>query len=184
MAELTVMRFHTEPPVCVRAETSPTMPASKPKQTCMLIKSPWKRAFVVGSGNTWLLIPPRGQRQSWVGLLGKLCSAPGRKIRGKTLPGKRLERKRNERQGLQEGLGGRNRCLTQNPPRAARIAIKNSHILDSNSHILREFGQNPPPTHISNAKPAVKIDPNYHPFCKKDENCIAQSPRFFRENNH
>ena len=33
-------------------------------------------------------------------------------------------------QKLQEEHGGRNRCRTQNPPRAARIAIKNSHILD------------------------------------------------------
>ena len=52
------------------------------------------------------------------------------------------ERKRDARQKLQEEHGGRNRCRTQNPPRAARIAIKNSHILDWNSHILRELGQN------------------------------------------
>lgn len=109
---------------------------------------------------------------------------PARKIQGQPKPRKRLERKREGRQRLQEEHGGRNRCCTQNPPRAARLAIKNSHILDRNSHILRELGQNPPPINISNAKPAVKTDPNYHPFCKKDENCIARSPKFFIENNH
>lgn len=64
------------------------------------------------------------------------------------------------------------------------MAIKNSHILDGNSLILRELELNPPPTNISNAKSAVKTDPNYHSFCKKDENCIARSPEFFSENNH
>lgn len=53
-----------------------------------------------------------------------------RKIRGQPQPRKRLERKREGRQRLQEEHGGRNRCCTQNPPRAARLAIKNSHNLD------------------------------------------------------
>lgn len=66
---------------------------------------------------------------------------PTRKIQGQPKPRKRLERKREGRQRLQEEHGGRNRCCTQNPPRAARLAIKNSHILDQNSHILRELGQ-------------------------------------------
>lgn len=125
----------------------------------------------------WLLTWPWGNRKSWEAAWEALhCT--GRTMGAQPQPGKRLERKRDTRQRLQEAHGGRNSCYTQNPPSAARIAIKNSHILDGNSHILRELGQTPPPTNISNAKPAVKTDPNYHSFCKKDENCIARSPKF------
>lgn len=84
------------------------------------------------------------------------------------------------RQRLQKEHGGRSRCCSLNPPRTARTAIKNSHILDWNSHILRELEQNPPPTNISNAKPAVKTDPNYHSFFKNDGNCTARSPKFLQ----
>lgn len=52
------------------------------------------------------------------------------RVTGQPQSKKKLERKRDARQKLQEEHGGRNRCHTQNPPRAARIAIKNSHILD------------------------------------------------------
>lgn len=59
------------------------------------------------------------------------------------------------------------------------MAIKNSHILDGNSLILRELELNPPPTNISNAKPAVKTDPKHHSLCKRDENCMVRSPKSF-----
>ena len=50
-------------------------------------------------------------------------------VKGQSQSKKKHERKRDARQKLQEEHGGRNRCRTQNPPGAARIAIKNSHIL-------------------------------------------------------
>ena len=59
-----------------------------------------------------------------------LCWGAGMRVTGQPQSKKKLERKRDARQKLQEEHGGRNRCHTQNPPRAARIAIKNSHILD------------------------------------------------------
>lgn len=37
---------------------------------------------------------------------------------------------------------------------------------------------------ISNVKSVVKIDLNYYLFCKKDENCIVRSLKFFSENNY
>jgi hypothetical protein len=83
-----------------------------------------------------------------------------------------------------EGQGGRGRCSRKAHPRLPRSQLK-IHIFWTEILIfLRELRQNPPPTNISNAKPAVKTDPNYHPFCKKDENCMAWSPKFFSENNH
>ena len=39
-AGMTVMRFHTQPQGCARAETQPRMPGSKPKQMCVT----WLRA--------------------------------------------------------------------------------------------------------------------------------------------
>ena len=72
-----------------------------------------------------LLILPGAARRAGSGLLGA-----GMGVKGQPQSKKKLERKRDARQKLQEEHGGRNRCCTQNPPRAARIAIKNSHILD------------------------------------------------------
>ena len=75
-----------------------------------------------------LLILPRVAGRAGSGLLG--CLGAGMGVKGQPQSRKKLERKRDARQKLQEEHGGRNRCRTQNPPRAARIAIKNSHILD------------------------------------------------------
>lgn len=73
--------------------------------------------------------PDPWQEAGWEAA-GRALHSPGRTIRGQLQPRKRPKRQRDARQRLQEEHGKRNRCCTHNPPRAARIAIKNSHILD------------------------------------------------------
>lgn len=84
---------------------------------CNSVNSPWKIAFVMET------VVMQGCRSA-LGQESELGprAAGGRKIRGQPQPRKKLERKRDARQRLQEEHEGRNRCCTQNPPRAARIA--------------------------------------------------------------